>query len=80
VTLDIPGIGFSFIMGNPYSRSNFGQFLGITLVWEVVCRPDPEKARPWVRTRILIHHAPFYGSPFGLGVNLRKLVKKQKSK
>jgi hypothetical protein len=70
----------SFIMGNPYSRSNFGQFWGITPVWRVVCRPDPQKAHPCVRTRILSHHAPFYDSPFGLGVNLRKLVKNKNKK
>jgi hypothetical protein len=29
-----------------------------------------------VRTRILSHHTPFYDSPFGQGVSLRKLVKK----
>jgi hypothetical protein len=67
-------------MENPYSRSNFGKFLGITPVWEVISQPDHQKARPCVRTRILSHHAPFYDSPFGLGVSLRKLIKKKKQK
>jgi hypothetical protein len=64
----------------PIPGQIFISFGGITPVWQVVCRSDPQKARPCVRTRILSHHAPFYDSPFWLGVNLRKLVLKKSKK
>jgi hypothetical protein len=46
----------------------------------VVCQPDPQKARSYVGTRILSHHAPLYNSQFGLGVNLKKLVERSQKK
>jgi hypothetical protein len=66
----------SFIMGNPYRWSSFGEFLGDFSGVGSDVSTRPQKARPCARTHILSHHAPFYDSPFGLGVNLRKLVKK----
>jgi hypothetical protein len=48
----------------------------MTIPSESFIQRYPQMERPCVRTHILSHHAPFYDSPFGLGVSLRKLVKK----
>jgi hypothetical protein len=76
VTLHVAGIRLQWEI--PIPGQILVSFWRITPVYEVECQPDPQKTRPWIRTRILSHHALFYDSPFGLGVNLKKRVKKKK--